>query len=130
MTPAANDATTTSTSFDLVLPPDPDLLRVVRLVASGLASLTALGIDAVEGVRVAADELVSTLIQASDGGAVTVTFELGGSALVIRGRTQLADGAFALDPLTDRILDAVVTSHEWSTEGGSVEGRVEQSLDG
>jgi hypothetical protein len=130
MTPASNDATTTATSFDLVLPPDPDLLRVVRLVASGLASLTALGIDAVEGVRVAADELVSTLIQASDGGPVTVTFELGGTALVIRGRTQLADSAFALDPLTDRILDAVVTSHEWSTEGGSVEGRVEQSLAG
>jgi hypothetical protein len=130
MTPAANDATTTSTSFDLVLPPDPDLLRVVRLVASGLASLTALGIDAVEGVRVAADELVSTLIQASDGGPVTVTFELGGSALVIRGRTQLADSSFTLDPLTDRILDAVVTSHEWSTVDGSVEGRVEQSLEG
>ena len=129
MTPAAND-TTTATSFDLVLPPDPDLLRVVRLVASGLASLTALGIDAVEGIRVAADELVSTLIQASDGGPVTVTFELGGSALVIRGRTQQADGEFALDPLTDRILDAVVSSHTWSTDSGVVEGRVEQSLAG
>jgi hypothetical protein len=129
MTPAAND-TTTATSFDLVLPPDPDLLRVVRLVASGLASLTALGIDAVEGIRVAADELVSTLIQASDGGPVTVTFELGGAALVIRGRTQLADGEFALDPLTDRILDAVVSSHTWSTDSGVVEGRVEQTLAG
>jgi len=41
------------TSFDLVMPPDPELLRVVRLVASGVASLTTLGIDAVEGVRVA-----------------------------------------------------------------------------
>ena len=130
MTPPPDDGTTTATSFDLVLPPDPDLLRVVRLVASGLASLTALGIDAVEGVRVAADELVSTLIQASDGGPVTVTFELGASALVIRGRTDLVNGQFALDPLTDRILDAVVTTHDWTTDGGSVEGRVEQSLAG
>jgi hypothetical protein len=96
-------------------------------VASGLASLTALGIDAVEGVRVAADELVSTLIQASGGGPITLTFELGGSTLVIRGRTEL-DGQFALDPLTDRILDAVVTSHDWQTGDGAVEGRIEQAL--
>jgi hypothetical protein len=113
------------TSFDLVMPPDPELLRVVRLVASGVASLTTLGIDAVEGFRVAADELVATLIQASDGGPVTVTFELGSALLTIRGRARLdPEVGFALDPLTDRILDTVVTSHDWQTDDNVLTGRI------
>jgi hypothetical protein len=117
----------TTTSFDLVLPPDPELLRVVRLVASGLAAMTPLDLDAVEGVRVAADELVATLITASDGGPITVTFELYDTALTIHGRTTLdPEAGFALDPLTDRILDTVVSSHSWQTLDGQVLGRVDQ----
>jgi hypothetical protein len=129
MTTQPIDDTATATSFDLVLPPDPELLRVVRLVASSLASMTTLGIDAVEGIRVAADELVATLIQASDGSTITVTFELGGDQLTIRGRTRLDPAAdFALDPLTDRILDSVVSSHDWATDDGHLTGRIDQSL--
>lgn len=117
------------TTFDLVMPPDPELLRVVRLMASGVAAMTTLGLDGVEGVRVAADELVSTLIQASDGGPVTVTFELGHTMLTIRGRTHLDPAAeFTLDPLTDRILDTVVTSHDWQTEDGYLIGQVATAL--
>jgi hypothetical protein len=123
------DQTETTTSFDLVLPPDPDLLRVVRLVASGLASLAPLDLDAVEAVRVASDELVATLIQASDGAPVTITFAIAEGALTIRGRVPLGAGhVFELDPLTEQILDAVITSHEWRTEQGELEGRIEQTL--
>lgn len=118
-----------STSFDLVLPPDPELLRVVRLVASAVASLTSLPIDGVEGLRVAADELVSTLIQASAGGPITVTFDRDADRIAIVGHVQVDPaGSFALDPLTDRILDTVVTSHAWETRADEVHGRVEQSL--
>ena len=45
---AADTSPVTGTSLQLVLPADPQLLRIVRLVASGLASLTDLGVDAVE----------------------------------------------------------------------------------
>jgi hypothetical protein len=129
MTSQPLDDTEITTSFDLVLPPDPELLRVVRLVASGLASMTSLGLDAVEGVRVAADELVATLIQASSGSPVTVTFELQRTQLTIRGRTA-SDPAtgFELDPLTDRILDTVVSSHAWATADGELVGRIDQTL--
>jgi len=121
--------TQTATSFDLVLPPDPELLRVVRLVASAVASLTSLPIDGVEGLRVGADELVSTLIQASAGGPITVTFNRHTDRIVILGRVQVDPSeGFALDPLTDQILDTVVTSHDWETRGDEVHGRVEQSL--
>lgn len=117
------------TSFDLVMPPDPELLRVVRLVASGVASLTTLDMDAVEGVRVAADELVATLIQASNGGPITISFELGSTLLTIRGRAHLdPEAGFALDPLTDRILDTVVTSHDWQTDDNVLTGQVAMAI--
>lgn len=130
MTTQPMDDTETITSFDLVLPPDPELLRVVRLVASGLASMAPLDLDAVEAVRVAADELVATLIQASDGrGSVTITFSLSDMALSIRGRVPLVPGyTFELDPLTERILDTVASSHAWQTEDGQLLGRVDQTL--
>src|SRR5690606_24264795 len=102
MMTAPLDKTQTKTSFDLVLPPDPELLRVVRLVASGVASLRPLDLDAVEAVRVAADELVSALVQASDGSPVTVTFELSEGTLTIRGRARTASPDAGLDPLTER----------------------------
>jgi hypothetical protein len=125
--PTENTATTTS--FDLVLPPDAELLRVVRLVASGLASLTVLSLDAVEGIRVAADELVATLIQSSDGSSVTVTFEITDSAVVISGQTEAgSEAAFELDPLTDQILSSVSDRHDWTHEGTTVRGRIEQLL--
>lgn len=129
MTARPLDPTEIITTFDLVMPPDPQLLRVVRLVASGVAAMTTLGLDGVEGVRVGADELVATLIQANDGGPIAITFELGHTMLTIRGRTHLdPEAEFTLDPLTDRILDTVVTSHEWQTSGGVLTGQIETAL--
>jgi hypothetical protein len=120
---------TRTTSFDLVLPPDPELLRVVRLVASGLASLTDLDLDAVEEVRVAADELVATLMQASDGSSVTVSFAVTPDGLTISGATRRsAAAAFSPDPLTERILGEVATSHAWHSEGQDLRGQIDHAL--
>lgn len=124
-TPAELQATT---SFDLVIPPDADLLRVVRLVASGLASFTDLSIDAVEAVRVAADELVSTLVQAS-AEEVSIRFAITPGALVIAAAARLADpSSFELDPLADRILDEVATSHSFTVDGDELLGRIDVAL--
>jgi hypothetical protein len=119
-----------TTSFDVVLPPDPELLRVVRLVASGLASFTDLGLDGVEAVRVAADELVSTLIQGSDGTAVTVHLATEPERLTIEARTTVDAASFSVDPLTDRILDEVATSHEFRVDGAEAIGRIDVALGG
>ena len=117
-----------STSFDLVIPIDPELLRVVRLMASGLASFTDLGLDAVEAVRVAADELVSTMIQVGQG-EVSIRFAITADTLVIAAATTLADVAhFELDPLTDRILDEVASSHRFSVDGDQLAGRIDVAL--
>lgn len=116
-----------STTMQLVLPPDPQLLRIVRLVASGVASIGQLGIDEVEEVRVAADELVSTLMEASDGGPVTLELSVSASALSLSASAPVA-GALSVDPMTDRILENVSTRHEWRTVDGQAHGIVERAL--
>lgn len=117
------------TSLQLVLPGDPQLLRIVRLVASGLASLTELGLDAVEEVRAAADELVSTLMEASGGGSVTLTLSLKADRLRLEASAPLAPGtALDVDPITDQILDKVATAHEWNQADGVATGVVERDL--
>ncbi len=110
----------------LELAPDPRLLRVLRLVASGVASLGTFDVAAVEEVRVAVDELGATLIGASNGGPIELTFEMVGDRLCVEGRTDAA-GPLEVDPLTDRILDVVATHHEWRTEDGKAMGRVEKA---
>jgi hypothetical protein len=127
---AAEASPVTGTSLQLVLPADPQLLRIVRLVASGLASLTDLGLDAVEETRAAADELVSTLMEAGGGGAVTLTLSLAGDRLRMEASTPLPAGAtLEVDPITDQILDQVATSHEWTQADGIATGVVERALE-
>jgi hypothetical protein len=112
-----------STDLELVLPPDPQLLRIVRLVASGLASLADLDLDGVEQVRVAADEVVSTLIEASAGQDVRVRLSIDGDGLRIDASTPLADGnQLKVDPLVDKVLSSVASSHEWRTDEGVAHG--------
>jgi hypothetical protein len=112
----------------LELSPDPRLLRILRLVASGMASLGDFDLAAVEEARVAVDELGATLISASTGGPIALTFELTDGLLCIEAQTELRAGQeLEVDPLTDRILDVVATHHEWSTTGGVARGRVEKA---
>lgn len=120
--------TTVATSLTLTLPADPQLLRIVRLVASGVASLGPLDLDAVEEVRVMADELVSTLMEASDGGPVTMDLSINGERLRLEASASVRSGTLEVDPMTDRILDAVSTHHEWSTVEGEAHGIVERTL--
>lgn len=117
------------TSVELRLPSDPQLLRVIRLVASGLASLGHLDLTAVEEVRVAVDELASALMAIGDGGDVELTFDLTPAALSVEGTTRVSDGAeIAIDPMTDRLLGAVATAHRWEVHDGRATGRVEKAL--
>lgn len=117
------------TSLQLVIPADPQLLRIVRLVASGVASLAGADLDTVEEVRVGADELVAALMEAGSGGEVSIDVELDGSVLRIRAATDLTNGTeMAVDPLSDRILDAVSTRHEWTTKDHRAQGTIERQL--
>ena len=112
-------------SLQLEISPDPQLLRILRLVASGVASLGEFDLAAVEEARVAVDELGATLIAASSGSPIRLTFELLDGVLRVEGRTKV-DTELEVDPLTDRILDVVASRHEWESSGGAARGRVEK----
>ena len=111
-----------TTRLELVVPPDPQLLRIVRLVASGLASLANLDLDAVEEVRVAADEVVSTLMEASTGEPIHVRMSVTPELLRLEASTAHAGGTFAPDPMVDRVLEAVSSRHAWETADGEARG--------
>jgi hypothetical protein len=50
-------------------------------------------------------------------------------ALCVEGTTALPPGGeLDVDPLTDRMLSVVASSHEWSVQDGRATGRLEKTL--
>lgn len=115
-------------NLGMSMPPDPALMRVVRLVASGLSSLTPMGIDAVDAVRQGVDELVGTLMDASDGANILVWFVLDGSELTVDAATLSRRGGFAPSPSSDVLLDRIAARHDWRAVGPAVGGTVVYEL--
>ena len=107
----------------LEVPTTPDLLRLVRVVASGLASRLGFPIDAVEDVRLAVDELCWTV--ASPAGldaTLAVRFVILDAAFTVEARLKRGvavqlDGIVrapadaVLSDLSKRILDTLVDEY-------------------
>jgi len=107
----------------LEVPTTPDLLRLVRVVASGLASRLGFPIDAVEDVRLAVDELCWTV--ASPAGldaTLAVRFVILDAAFTVEARLQRGAAAemdgivpapadAVLSALSKRILDTLVDEY-------------------
>ena len=104
----------------LTMPATPQLLRVARLTAAGLAGRLGFSFDEIEDVKIAVDELCFALVGSKGrDGQLTVTYRLQEGALAIEG-----EGAFRAptsDPapsdLSAQILAAVVDEHELSRDG-------------
>ncbi len=106
----------------LTMPASPDLLRVARLAAAGLAGFMGLSVDEIEDVKIAVDELCFALVRGQGpGGRLTLTFRIGPDQLVIEGvgtfdpATSTVPGHSAgsdLSELSALILGAVVDEHE------------------
>ena len=107
--------------IQLDLAPDPELVRLVRLVVSGLASVTPMGLEEVEDCRAAVDELCSTLLEVARPGA-TLHLELStdGTGLEVAGGLDI-DPARRIDEvrreLSEMILTAVTDEHEVELSG-------------
>ena len=110
-------------SIELTLPADARLVRLARLVASGVATAAGFDVEEVEDLRIAVDELCGALVEGSDGTPLHVRFELGTEEVAVVGSTTSA-GVAQLDPqrlgLSRQILEVVADSHDVLEDGGAL----------
>jgi len=115
--------------IELVLPADTRLVRVARLVASGVATTAGFDVEEVEDLRIAVDELCTALVEGGDGGPLLLGFDLGDGEVNILGSTS-AVGIAAFEPerlaLSRQILGVVVDDHELHTDHGQISVRLQK----
>jgi hypothetical protein len=120
MSDAGRDGSTAD-EVHLSIPADPQLLRVARLTAAGLAGRLGFSFDEIEDVKIAVDELCFALVGSKGRpGTLTLTYRLDRNRLEIDGVGSFADGAGS-DPtpsdLSSQILAAVVDEHDVRRDG-------------
>jgi len=112
---------------ELVLPADTRLVRVARLVASGVATAAGFDVEEVEDFRIAVDELCTALVEGGDGSPLLLGFDLGDGEVTVVGSTNASAGA-AFEPdrlaLSRQILAVVVDDHDISADHGQISVRV------
>ncbi|HEX4978656.1 MAG TPA: hypothetical protein VFV35_01205 [Acidimicrobiales bacterium] len=99
----------------LVMPADPEFLRLARVTAMGLASRLSFTIDEIDDLRIAIDELVFGLIGTKGRpGRVTMRYRLQPHGLEVEGSAEFEDTQDlpGLTELSELILDAVADEHE------------------
>jgi serine/threonine-protein kinase RsbW len=104
----------------LTVPAALEYVRIVRLTASGVASRLGLDVDEIENLRVAVDELASTVVDASVGGDLEISFSAVNGELRIEGTAPLArDADVSVDDLSAQILKAVCDDYAIGVVDGS-----------
>ena len=94
-------------TIELVVPADTRLVRLARLVASGIGSAAGFDVEEIEDLRIAVDEGCSALIEAGVDSPLLLSFEVDGAGVVVLGSTEASTEA-TQDPerlsLSDQIL--------------------------
>jgi serine/threonine-protein kinase RsbW len=113
----------------LVLPADARLIRLARLLASGVATRLGLSHDEIEDLRIGVDEVCATLVEAATGPAITLSYAVTDGSLVVSGHTS--SGApidEARLSISHRILQGIAHEHDVSYDGDTVSFRVVHRL--
>lgn len=88
--------------ISIVIPASPEYLRVVRLVAAGLAARLRFTIDDIEDLKIAVDELSAYLTGAQGrDGSLTIVFGIDGDRIEIEGEGSFAPGQKVRAELTE-----------------------------
>ncbi len=75
--------------IEIRLPPDPSLSRVLRLAASGIASLAGFTVDEIEDIKIAVSEVLIALVEHGGGEPIDVEFAVSSTSFDVRGRTAV-----------------------------------------
>jgi serine/threonine-protein kinase RsbW len=105
----------------LELPVDARVVRVARLVASGLAATIGFDVDEVDDLRLAVGELCGVMFELGDGKPLSLTFSFNDERVDVRGETP-AHSRIPFDrrrfALSEQILDAACDRHSWGIDDG------------
>lgn len=107
----------------LTFPATTENVRLARLVTAALAAQGGFGVDQVDDLRIAVDELCTLLVaNASPDAEVTTRFELNDGTLRLEAVTSTTTerDVFSADELTAHILMATVDRHEIRSNGSSL----------
>lgn len=112
--------TDTHGPIEIRVPADPHLSRVLRLAASGIASLGEFTVDEIEDIKVAVSEILLSLIEHGDGAAVDVTLDALDDRFVIEASTlaKRFDTAHPNLVMSTTVLSGVCSSYEISHDAG------------
>lgn len=98
----------------LVVPAQPEFLRLARVTAAGLAGRMGFGYDQIEDLRLAIDELCFGLTGPTGRhGTVELVYRITGEALVVEGQGRFLEdiAPVSLTDLSELILSALVDEH-------------------
>jgi serine/threonine-protein kinase RsbW len=108
-------------TIELVLPADTRLVRLARLMASGVAGSVGFDVEEIEDLRIAVDEGCAALIESGDGSPLLLSFGLDGDTVEVFGSTAAGEAAIvdtARLSLSNQILDVVADEHELTSDHG------------
>jgi len=114
------------TRITLTLPAGPEHIRLARLVASGLVAQLDFGLDDVEDLRIAVDELCALVVEhARPSAELTVAFEVVDHVIAVRVTAPGPPDADTAAPVVDDelsrlILMAAADEHVLSRADGDV----------
>src|SRR3954453_20233667 len=100
----------------LSIPAELRFLRIARLTAAGIAGDLGFGLQDVEDLRVAVDEMCAALIEdAAPGVEFEVSYRIGEGRLEIEGRCDQPGAPPALHPVARELLS--MTADDFSLDG-------------
>lgn len=115
----------------LSVPSQPSSLRLVRLVVASMAADAGFDFDTVEDLRIAADELINTVmsVTAADG-SVSIEVTVSNETLQLRSwaPAEADHAAVVVDPLAAQILSALVDSSSFEVRGAQVEAAFRKAV--
>jgi serine/threonine-protein kinase RsbW len=107
---------TSTVSVDLAIPVQADLVVLARLAAATVASRAGFGVEDIEDLRLAVEELCLSLVSGGGNGRLHLNYECEDEAITVTCRYE-TDGSVGgprpgdADDLSLRILDALVDEH-------------------
>ena len=104
----------------LVVPANPEFIRLARVTAMGLASRLSFTIDEIDDLRIAIDELIFGLIGTRGrSGRVVLRYKLVDGGIKVTGSGEFDDETPSpgLNDLSELILDAVTDEHALKPDG-------------